>query len=287
MVRIDRGIDRGVLEIRGARLAWGSRTYVVGIVNVTPDSFSGDGLEDAQAATARAVFQSEAGADILDFGGESTRPGHVTVDERVEIGRVVPAIRAARERLPEAPISVDTYKPAVVRAAHAAGADMVNSVWGCSDELLETVAELNLPIVAMHNQVGTQYDGDVVDVVLKFLEACAVRATRRGITAERIVLDPGIGFGKNAEQNVAVLNAMPRFVELGFPTMLGASRKSTLGKLTGREPQERVFATVATTALAINAGIDMVRVHDVVAARDAVAIADAIVRSWRPDEWTG
>ncbi len=286
MVRTDRSLVRGALEVRSARLAWGLRTYIVAIVNVTPDSFSGDGVEDAQAAAARAVEQWSFGADLLDFGGESTRPGHLRVADEVEIARVVPAIRAARALLPAAPISVDTYKPAVVRAAHEAGADLVNSVWGCSDELLETVAELDMPIVAMHNQEGTHYLGDVVDVVLFYLEACAQRAMRHGIGPERIVLDPGIGFGKNAEQNLAVLGSLDRFVALGFPTMLGASRKSTLGKLTGREPRDRVFATAATTALAAGAGFDMVRVHDVAAARDAVAVADAVVRGWRPDGWT-
>jgi len=272
--------------VRGARLAWGRRTYVVAIVNVTPDSFSGDGIEDAHAAAARAVEQCSLGADLLDLGGESTRPGHRRITDEVEIARVVPAIRAARALLPAAPISVDTYKPAVARAAHAAGADVVNSVWGCSDELLDAVAELGMPIVAMHNQEGTHYDGDVVDAVLAYLDECAQRAVRHGIAPERIILDPGIGFGKDAEQNLAVLRSLGRFAGLGFPTMLGASRKSTLGKLTGREPHERVFATVATTALAANAGIDMVRVHDVAAARDAVAVTDAVVRGWRPDVWT-
>jgi dihydropteroate synthase len=286
MVRTDRRLDRGALEVRGARFGWGFRTYVVGIVNVTPDSFSGDGIQDAQAAASRAVEQWSMGADLLDFGGESTRPGHRRVDDEVEIARVVPAIRAARALLPAAPISVDTYKPAVARAAHEAGADLINSVWGCSDDLLATAAELDMPIVAMHNQEGTEYDGDVVDAVLAYLEACAQRAMRFGIAAERIVLDPGIGFGKDAEQNLAVLASLDRIAALGFPTMLGASRKSTLGRLTGREPQERVFATAATTALAVSAGIDMVRVHDVAAGRDAAAVSDAVVRRWRPDGWT-
>ncbi len=286
MVRTDRRLDRGVLEVRGARFVWGFRTYVVAIVNVTPDSFSGDGIEDAQAAALRAAEQWSLGADLLDFGGESTRPGHRRIDDEVEIARVVPAIRATRALLPAAPISIDTYKPVVARAAHAAGADVVNSVWGCFDELLATAAELGMPIVAMHNQEGTHYDGDVVDAVSAYLAACAERAMRHGIARERIVLDPGIGFGKDAGQNLAVLASLDRFAALGFPTMLGASRKSTLGKLTGREPQERVFATTATTALAVSAGMDMVRVHDVAAARDAVAVSDAIVRGWRPDGWT-
>ncbi len=267
-------------------MRWGARTYIMAIVNVTPDSFSGDGVEAAADAIAHALAQWDAGADLLDVGGESTRPGHSQVTESVEIARVVPVIETARARLAHAPISIDSYKPAVVRAAHAAGADIVNSVWGASDELLAVIAELGMPIVAMHNHVGTSYDGSVVDAVLRYLEDCAARATRLGVARERILLDPGIGFGKTAEQNLEVLNALHRLTALGFPTMVGTSRKSMLGKLTGREPRDRVFATVATTALAIAAGIDVVRVHDVGAARDAVAVSDAIVRGWRPAGWT-
>jgi dihydropteroate synthase len=284
VVRADAGV-RGVLDLRGVRIAWGTRTYVMGIVNVTPDSFSGDGLEDAAQAIAFALTQWESGADLLDFGGESTRPGHQPVLESTEIARVVPVIRAVRERRVPVPISVDTYKPGVLRAAHEAGADIVNSVWGASPELLEVVAELGIPIVAMHNQNSTAYDGDVVDAVLRYLEACAVRATARGMAPERIILDPGIGFGKTADQNIAVLRALDRVVALGFPTMLGTSRKSTIGKLTGRSAGDRLYGTLATVALAVSAGIDIVRVHDVRAVVDTVAVADAIARDWRPASW--
>lgn len=285
MVRAVAGV-RGALALRGAQLEWGVRTYVMGIVNVTPDSFSGDGIEDAATAAVFARSQWEAGADLLDLGGESTRPGHRPVDAEVEIARVVPAIRALRESLPAAPISVDTYKPAVLRAAQDAGADIVNSVWGAPPDLLEAAAELAMPIVAMHNASTTEYDEPVVDAVLRFLEGCAARAVARGIAPGCIVLDPGIGFGKTADQNLAVLRSLDRLVALGFPTMLGASRKSTIGKLTGRGANERIFGTAATTALAVRAGIDVVRVHDVAAARDVVAVADAIVRDWRPPPWT-
>jgi dihydropteroate synthase len=284
VVRADAGV-RGVLDLRGVRIAWGTRTYVMGIVNVTPDSFSGDGLEDAAQAVAFALTQWESGADLLDFGGESTRPGHQPVLESTEIARVVPVIRAVRERRVPVPISVDTYKPGVLRAAHEAGADIVNSVWGASPELLEVVAELGIPIVAMHNQNSTAYDGDVVDAVLRYLEASAVRATARGMVPQRIILDPGIGFGKTADQNIAVLRALDRVVALGFPTMLGTSRKSTIGKLTGRSAGDRLYGTLATVALAVSAGIDIVRVHDVRAVVDTVAVADAIARDWRPASW--
>ena len=277
---------RGRLQIGTFPFEWGVRTYVMGIVNVTPDSFSGDGVPQHSAAIGYAAAQRTAGADILDVGGESTRPGHERVADVIEIERILPVIRALRSSLGNVPISVDTYKPAVLRAAHAAGANVVNSIWGAPDEILELAAELEMPVVAMHNQHGTAYEGSVVDAVLRFLEDCARRALLRGIPREAVVLDPGIGFGKTPEHNVAVLQQLDRLVALGFPTMLGTSRKSTLGLLTGRgAPHERVYATVATTALAVAAGIDLVRVHDVAAARDAVAIADAVVRNWRPAQW--
>jgi dihydropteroate synthase len=285
MVRAGARLGR-VLKLRDAQLIWGARTYVMGIVNVTPDSFSGDGLENSLQATQRAIAQREAGADLLDIGGESTRPGYRPVDESVELGRIAPVIRSVREQLPGIPISVDTYKPAILRGARKAGADLVNSVWGASDELLSVAAELRIPIVAMHNQSGTAYDGSVVDAVVRYLDDCARRATARGIAPEAIILDPGIGFGKNADQNLAVLASLDRIVALGFPTMIGSSRKSTIGRLTGRAPADRIYGTAATTALAIRAGIDIVRVHDVAAARDTVAVADAIVRNWRPPGWT-
>lgn len=258
------------------------------IVNVTPDSFSGDGVVETAAAVQRGVDQWNAGADWLDLGGESTRPGHVPVDAETEIARVVPAIAALRARLPSAPISIDTYKAAVARAAREAGADAINSVWGASSELLDVAAEFGMPIVATHNRHDTDYGArGVVEEVLAFLDDCATRAVLRGVRPECVVLDPGIGFGKTADQNVAVMRSLDRIVALGFPTLLGASRKATIGKLTGREPHERAFGTVAVVALAVRAGIDVVRVHDVAAARDAIAVADAIVRDWRPEGWTG
>jgi dihydropteroate synthase len=285
MVRSD-SILIGALHVRGHTLRWGARTYVMGILNVTPDSFSGDGVLAGEAAIARGIEQWNAGSDLLDIGGESTRPGHDPISESTEIERVVPVIRDVRAKLPDAPISVDTCKTAVLRAAHDAGADLVNSIWGLSDELLEVAAELKIPVVAMHNQIGTRYASSVIDEVVRYLNDCASRAVARGIPRESIVLDPGIGFGKTPDQNIEVLRSLPSIVALGFPTMIGTSRKSTIGLLTGREVGERVHGTVATTALAIAAGIDIVRVHDVAAARDAVAVADAIVRNWRPESWT-
>jgi dihydropteroate synthase len=278
---------RGVMRLRGRTVAWGERTYLMAIVNVTPDSFSGDGHVQIEDAIEHAVRQWQAGADMLDIGGESTRPGHEPVDEASEIARVVPVIAGVRARLRDAIISVDTYKPAVARAAHDAGADMINSIWGVSDALLDVAVEREMPVAAMHNQAGTQYDGDALDAVIGFLRACADRALARGIPAERIMLDPGIGFGKTPNHNICVLRGLERIRALGFPTLLGTSRKSTIGKLTGREPYERIYGTAATTALGIAAGIDIVRVHDVAQNRDVISVSDAIVRDWRPSGWTG
>jgi dihydropteroate synthase len=278
--------DRGGLDARGTRLAWGARTYVMGIVNVTPDSFSGDGCASLDDALAIAQRHVEEGADLLDVGGESTRPGHAPVDETAELERVGPAICALRERYPSVPISIDTTKASIARAAARGGADLVNCVQRAPDALLEIAAEFGMAFVAMHNQQGTQYDGDVVDEVVRILDECAQRGVRQGIPRERMLLDPGIGFGKTADQNVRVLQRLDRIVALGFPTLLGTSRKSTLGKLTGRRAHDRAAATAATSALAAAAGIDVVRVHDVAPTLDAVHVADAIARGWRPAAWT-
>jgi dihydropteroate synthase len=278
---------RGVMRLRGRSFVWGERTYLMAIVNVTPDSFSGDGRTQIDAAIEYAVQQWNAGADMLDIGGESTRPGHEPIDDATELARVVPVIAGVRERLRDAVISVDTYKPSVTRAAHAAGADIVNSVWGAPDELLVAAADLDMPVAVMHNQQGTNYKEDVVDAVAGFLRDSAERALLAGIGPERIMLDPGIGFGKSPNHNIRLLRSLERICELGFPTLLGTSRKSTIGKLTGREAHERIYGTAATTALGIAAGIDIVRVHDVAQNRDVISVSDAIVRDWRPRGWTG
>ena len=277
---------RGALHVRGRELPWGARTYVMGIVNVTPDSFSGDGVPEPGDAVAHALAQFERSSDILDIGAESTRPGHVPVDEHTERARLLPVIEGVRRALPDAILSADTYKADVFRAAHAAGADIVNSVWGLPDELLEAAAECRAPVVIMHNKHEARYDGSVMDEVLRFLDDAARRAMRAGIPPEHVILDPGIGFGKTPDHNIDVLRELPRLVALGFPTLIGASRKSTIGKLTGKKPPQRTHGTSATTALAIAAGIDIVRVHDVDEARDAVSVSDAIVRDWRPFGWT-
>jgi len=277
---------RGALRVRGRVLPWGVRTYVMGIVNVSPDSFSGDGDPDASVATARALTQLASGADMVDVGAESTRPGHQPIDTMTERARLLPALAAIRRAAPEAIVSVDTFKPGVFRDAHAAGGDLLNSIWGGSEELIAACAETGAPIIVMHNKAVAVYERDVVDEMLAFLDGAAARCVRAGIPAEHVILDPGIGFGKLPEHNLAVLRSLDRFVALGFPTLIGTSRKSTIGKLTGRAVGARELGTAATVALAIAAGIDVVRVHDVAEQRDAVHVADAIVRGWRPEGWS-
>jgi len=285
MLQSVRGTD--ALEIRGTRLVWGERTYLMGIVNLSPDSFSGDGVPDADGALERALEQRAAGADLLDLGAESTRPGHRPIAPGEELRRLIPAVRAVRAAAPGAVLSIDTFKADVFRAAHAAGGDLLNSIRGLDDALLAAALECAVPVVIMHNGRGLPPDTGGFDSVLRYLDEQAARAVAGGIPRERVILDPGIGFGKSAEENLAVLAGLPRLVGLGFPTLLGTSRKSTLGRLSGRPVEERAFATAATVALAAAAGVDIVRVHDVPAMRDTVRVADAIARGWRPPGWSG
>jgi dihydropteroate synthase len=276
---------RTPLEIRGRTFAWGTRTYVMGIVNATPDSFSGDGRPGADDAVRYGLGLAEHGADLLDVGAESTRPGHAPIDEAEELRRLLPVIRGLRERAPAAVLSIDTHKAEVFRAAYTAGGDLLNSIWRLDDELLAAAARSGVPVVIMHNKRVAVYERSVVDEVLAYLETEAARAVAAGIAPEAVILDPGIGFGKSPEHNLAVLGRLERLVALGFPTLLGTSRKSTIGKLTGRAVGERTYGTAATIALAVAAKIDIVRVHDVAQMRDVAAVADAIVRGWRPGGW--
>jgi dihydropteroate synthase len=266
---------------------WGERTYVMGILNVTPDSFSGDGLlgtsDPIDAALARARAMVDEGADLLDIGGESTRPGHEPVDEPEEAARVVPVIAAVRAALPDTPISVDTAKPAVAEAALHAGADLVNDVWAtdAADTMAQVAAAHGVPLVVMHNRHEAIY-GDLVADVLDDLRAAADRALAAGVPASGLIVDPGIGFGKTADDNVTLLRSLERLRELGQPILLGTSRKSTIGRILDLPPGDRLEGTLATTALGIAAGVDVVRVHDVLANVRAARVSDAIVRgTWR------
>jgi dihydropteroate synthase len=275
----------GPLRLRGRTFAWGTRTYLMGIVNVTPDSFSGDGIlaragsDHVQAALAQARRMAGEGADLVDVGGESTRPGHDRVAEDEEIRRVIPVVRALREALRELPISIDTTKARVAEAALDAGADLVNDVWGvrADQDVLRLVAERAVPIVLMHNREEARYR-NVVAEVLGDLERAIESAVAAGVREELVIVDPGIGFGKTVEQNLAVLHKLSALRVLGRPVLLGTSRKSTIGRILDLPAEERLEGTLATTALAVAAGVDIVRVHDVEPNRRVALVSDAIVR---------
>jgi dihydropteroate synthase len=286
------GLPAGLGETRiGPRsFRWGERTFVMGILNVTPDSFSGDGLlarasDDGagRGGVAAAVAQARAmageGADLLDVGGESTRPGHATVDADEEARRVIPVIREVRAELPAMPLTVDTTKPAVAAAALDAGADAINDVWGVAadDALSRLAGERGVPIVLMHNRAEPRY-ANLLPEILADLQRAIEQALSAGVSVSNLLVDPGFGFGKTPEQNLALLHDLGSLRLLGRPIVLGTSRKSTLGKVLDLPAEERLEATLATTALGIAAGVDIVRVHDVRANVRAARIADAVVR---------
>jgi dihydropteroate synthase len=280
----------GTTRIGPVDFAWGARTHVMGILNVTPDSFSGDGLlagvpaDPVAAAVALARSMADDGADLLDIGGESSRPGHAAVSTADEIARTVPVIRAVRAALPGIPVSIDTTKPGVAEAALDAGAHLVNDVWGVAEDdgLCRLAAERGVPIVLMHNRGEARYTTLMPEIVAD-LQRAVERALRAGVPWGAIVIDPGFGFGKTPAHNLELLRRLPELRMLGRPILLGTSRKSTLGRVLDLPPDQRVEATVATTALGIAAGVDIVRVHDVRANVRAARMADAVVRgTWPP-----
>ncbi len=284
------------------KFVWGSRTYVMGILNITPDSFSGDGLLTRDDAIAAAVAQArafvEAGADILDIGGESTRPGSSPISAQEEMARVLPVVRAVRAAT-DAVISVDTYRAAVAEAALEAGADWVNDVWGLRMDpaMPALIARAGCPVVLMHNRskpknvaqeerlggryVGIAYDDLLADVMRELQESIDL-ALSHGVRREQIIVDPGIGFGKTVEQNLQLVNELGRLKELGFPILLGTSRKSFIGYTLNLPPEERLEGTAATVAIGIDRGADIIRVHDVQAMVRVARMTDSLVRGHRP-----
>jgi dihydropteroate synthase len=271
------------LRIRDLWLDFGARTYVMGIVNMTPDSFSGDGLLSADSPTAAALAQVEQmvaeGADIIDVGGESTRPGHAAVDAAEELERVVAVVAAIRASFPGLPVSIDTSKPAVAGAALQAGADIVNDVAGVTaDAALAPLAAAHaVPYNVMHSRAMPVYEDVVAETVADLRRALA-QAEAQGCARASLIVDPGIGFGKTAEQNLALLRDLAALQALGRPVLLGTSRKSTIGKVLGEPEDQRLEGTLATTALGIAAGADIVRVHDVAANVRTARMSDAIIR---------
>ncbi len=278
----------GETSIGAATFRWGARTYLMGIVNVTPDSFSGDGLmarggaapaSMVEAAVAQALRMVAEGADLLDVGGESTRPAAVQVAEPEELRRVVPVVRAVREALPALPISVDTTKPGVAEASLDAGANLLNDIWGTgsADALARIAAEREVPLVIMHNRREARYVNVIAEVIAD-LQRAVERAVAAGVPWERIIVDPGMGFGKTPEQNLVLLHELAALRLLRRPVLLGMSRKSTIGIVLGLPVTERLEGTLATTALGVAAGVDIVRVHDVEPNVRVARMCDAIVR---------
>jgi dihydropteroate synthase len=293
---------QGTMKIGPTEIQWGTRTYVMGILNVTPDSFSGDGVisspgEFVGRAVEHAEKMIEEGADMLDIGGESTRPGSQPVSAEEERSRVIPVIQAVRRRS-NLPISIDTYRGETARAALAAGADLVNDVWGLrmDPEMKRVVAASGAPVVIMHNRskpkdavqtdrlggryVGVEYTDLMGDVIRELREQIEL-AVDAGIRADKIIVDPGIGFGKTVEQNLEMVHRLGELRVLGCPILLGPSRKGFIGYTLDLPVEERIEGTAVAIALGIERGADIVRVHDVRQMVRAAKMTDAIVRNSR------
>lgn len=261
-----------------------SRTYIIGILNVTPDSFSDGGrFLDTGAALAHALSLVSEGADVIDIGGESTRPGAEEVSLDDELARVIPVIEKLRA-VSNTPISVDTYKSTVARAAVDKGADLINDISGLRFDpaMAETAASLNVPVVVMHMkgepksmQANPVYENLIEEIYTYFEEAIGI-AEKAGIPRDKIIIDPGIGFGKTFPHNFSILRNLKRFSELGLPILVGASRKSFLGSFSDAEADERLEGSLAAAVIAASNGAHFVRVHDVVATRRALRLCDAV-----------
>ena len=271
-------LDQTRFDASGRRLGGYGRTLVMGVLNVTPDSFSDGGrFATVDRAVAQAVAMAEAGADILDIGAESTRPGHQPVSAEVECERMLPVFDALRGWI-SCPISVDTMKAEVALAALRAGASIVNDVWGFRHDptLAGVAAEQGAAVILMHNRASIDPEIDIIDDMLRFLEGSVELALRAGVALERIALDPGIGFGKTLEQNLAAVTQVRRLKALGFPVLVGASRKSMIGKIMPSETDDRLPGTIAIHTAAILKGADLIRVHDVAEAVQAARVADRL-----------
>lgn len=259
---------------------YGKKTYIMGILNVTPDSFSdGGSYTSIEKALNHAKEMIDSGADIIDLGGESTRPGHQIVDAEEELRRVLPVVKELKKQL-NVKVSIDTYKAIVAKETLKLGADMINDVWGLRKDpnMASVIAKHDAHVCIMHNQDGTDYDKDIMESIKGFLIESIKIAKSAGIDDRKIVLDPGIGFGKTLEQNIEVMARLDELKDLGYPILLGTSRKSMIGKILDLEPKDRVEGTIATTVLGIKSGVDIVRVHDVLENIRAIKVADAICR---------
>lgn len=268
------------MEIGKKKFNLGERTYIMGILNVTPDSFSDGGSYDTvDLAVKRAKEMVEAGADIIDVGGESTRPNATVVSEEEEIERVVPIIKALKKNI-NVPISIDTYKSKTAEAAIKAGADIINDVWGFKKDkdIAKVASKYNVPCILMHNRDEDKYNNLMKDLVFDLIESVNI-ALDAGVSKDKIIIDPGIGFAKTYEENLKVMNNLEKIKELGYPILLGTSRKSMIGLTLNLPVDERVEGTVATTVLGIMKGCQFIRVHDVVENKRVCLMTDKILRA--------
>lgn len=263
----------------GRRLALDGTPLLMGIVNITPDSFSDGGmLSNAGEAIAHGLRLQQEGADIVDIGGESTRPGHIRIDTETELARVLPVIEGLR-RATDLPLSIDTSKAAVAEAALAAGASIINDVWGAQADpaIAEVAARRGAPMILMHNRDSIDPAIDICDDVLRFLERSIAIATGAGVPRQQLVVDPGIGFGKTLAQNLGMIRDIARLEQLGCPILLGASRKSSIGKITGQSvAAERVAGSISAHLYGISQGAAIIRAHDVEPHRQALQVWAAI-----------
>lgn len=266
------------IKLRDKVVDLNSKTWVMGILNVTPDSFSdGGNFNELDAAVKQAEKMVADGADIIDIGGESTRPGFAPVSEEEELKRVLPIIKAIREKL-DVPISIDTYKAEVARQAIAAGADIINDIWGAKKDpnMAQVAAETGAPIILMHNRDNMDYQ-DFIHDVLKDIKESVEIVKRAGVKDENIILDPGIGFAKTHGQNLQLLREMDTFCSLGYPVLLGTSRKRVVGLTLDLPTDQRVEGTGATVCLGIERGCQIVRVHDVLEISRMAKMMDAML----------
>lgn len=267
------------LDCRGRQLELGGRTLIMGILNVTPDSFSDGGkYSTAQAAVGQAIKMAQEGADIIDIGGESTRPGAAKVSLEEELERVIPMVEAVGREV-DLPISVDTYKAEVAKQALEAGAHILNDIWGLKGDpqMAAVAADYGVPVVLMHNRTETRYERLVPEVVSDLQESVRI-ALDAGVAADRILLDPGIGFAKTREHNLELMSRLAEVCALGYPVLLGTSRKSFIQAILDRPAHDVVEGTAATVALGIAQGCDIMRVHDVREMKRVALMCDAIVR---------
>lgn len=270
------------LQCRELELELGRRTYIMGILNLTPDSFSDGGkYNQIEAALQHAKEMIEEGADILDIGGESTRLGHIQISEEEEIERVLPVIRSLRKQFPHVLLSIDTYKWKVAEAALEAGVHILNDIWGLQydkGEMAALAKKYEVPVIVMHNQNTEEYQEDRVQTLRKFFEKSFEIAERVGLSKEKLLLDPGLGFGKGFLGDVELLGRLSELRDMG-PILLGTSKKRFIGTLLqGLPPEERVEGTAATTVIGIQQGVDIVRVHNVKENKRVAMVADAIYR---------